>query len=576
MKQLFTFLLAITLSATSLYAQTIVGTDPENKNVVLEEFTGIHCVYCPDGHAIAQGIQNAHPDDVILINIHTGSYAQPSGSEPDFRTQWGGQIAAQSGLLGYPAGTINRHLFPGWQQGNGTAMSRGDWGAASNQILAEASYLNVGVNATIVTSTRQLIVEVEVYYTDDSPESTNYLNVAILQNEILGPQTGGNAGNYYHHMHMLRQLLTGQWGVEISETSTGSLFSKTIAYDIPENYNDVDVVLENLDIVAFVTESHQEVVSGKSAGAITMIESNDYDAAIQIASIPQTACSDEITPTVDLKNYGVETLTSLEFIYSINGSNDITYSWTGSLAQNESETVTLPTVAYIPTDDNTANIRCELPNGHADKLPQNDNYYQEFAGSLNYPADCKFLLLVTENPGDITWSIVSMDGTVIEEGGPYANTGFKIAPFSFPETGCYELVLNDASGTGLSGNLYVISDDNDDILWTGDEFTYTTKAELAYDITIDVDEVLSSKDVTVYPNPITNTANVDFSLYKNNEVNIGIFDILGKNVMNLYNGEMMAGQNSVSMDVADLTEGIYFVKLQLNNEVITKKIMITK
>jgi hypothetical protein len=233
MKKIFTLLLAITFSVTALVAQVIVGTDPENKNVVLEEFTGLNCPNCPDGHYRAQLIQDAHPDDVVLINIHTGNYAQPSGSEPDFRTPWGTQIAGQSGLTGYPAGTVNRHLFPGWSQGSGTAMSRASWSSGATQTLGEASYLNVGLNATIVTSTRQLVVEVEVYYTDDSPEPTNYLNVAILQNNILGPQTSGGAGNNYNHMHMLRELLTGQWGVEISQTTTGSLFTKTIAYDLP-------------------------------------------------------------------------------------------------------------------------------------------------------------------------------------------------------------------------------------------------------------------------------------------------------------------------------------------------------
>ncbi len=389
MKKLFTFLL-ITLFSASLFAQVIVGTDPENKNVVLEEFTGIHCVYCPDGHAIAQAIQNSHPDDVVIMNIHTGSYAVPSGSEPDFRTPFGDAIAGQSGLRGYPAGTVNRHLFPGWSQGSGTAMSRGSWSAAANQTMALPSYLNVGLVATIVNSTRQLIVEVEVYYTDDSPESTNLLNVAIMQNNILGPQTGGGAGNNYIHMHMLRYFLTGQWGVEITETTAGSLYSGTFAYELPMDYNDVDVVLENLEIVAYVTETHQEVVSGNNAGEITYMESNDYDAALVSVTIPQTACSDELTPVVDLKNYGVIDLTSLEFVYSVNGGDEATYSWTGNLAQNETATVTLPTLFYTPTNNNVVNLRSELPNGVPDQLPQNDSYIQSYEGSINYPENCNF------------------------------------------------------------------------------------------------------------------------------------------------------------------------------------------
>jgi len=397
MKNVFTFLFVMTFAITSVFAQVIVGTEPEDKNVVLEEFTGIYCVYCPDGHAIAQSILNAHPDDVVLINIHTGGYAVPNAGAPDFRTPWGSAIAGQSGLVGYPAGTVNRHMFSGWSQGSGTAMSRSKWLAGSNQILAEASYLNVGLNATIVTSTRQLVIEIEVYYTDDSPVPTNFLNVAILQNNIRGPQTGGGAGNNYNHMHMLREMLTGQWGVEITETTTGSLFTKTIAYEIPEDYTGVDVVLEDLDIVAFVTETHQEIESGNSAGEITFMTSNNYDAAIVSASIPQTACADELTPTVEVKNYGLVNLTSLEFFYSINDGEELTYSWTGDLAQNESTTVTLPTVEYTPLDNNVSNIRCELPNGEADQLPQNDYDNQTFVGSQTYPGICSFFILLNDS-----------------------------------------------------------------------------------------------------------------------------------------------------------------------------------
>ncbi len=116
-------------------AQTFVSTTPENKNVILEEFTGISCGYCPDGHAIGQALHDANPNDVFLINIHTGSYATPQGPGTDFNTSFGSAIASQSGLSGYPAGTVNRHQFS-MTQGGGTAMSRGDWGSAASLILA--------------------------------------------------------------------------------------------------------------------------------------------------------------------------------------------------------------------------------------------------------------------------------------------------------------------------------------------------------------------------------------------------------------------------------------------------------
>jgi hypothetical protein len=469
---------------------------------------------------------------------------------------------------------VNRHLFPGWSQGSGTAMSRSNWAGASNQFLAEPSYLNVGSRATIITSTRQLLVEVEVYYTDDSPQSTNYLNIAILQNNILGPQTGGDAGNNYNHMHMLRELLTGQWGVEITETTTGSLYSKTIVYEIPNNYNDVDVILEDIDIVAFVTESHQEVVSGISAGDIIMITANDYDAGILTTLIPQTVCTDEITPIIEMKNYGLVNLTSLDIYYSINNSEEIYYPWTGNLVQNESAEITLPTVNYTPTDNNIINVRCELPNGETDELPQNDNYIKNFEGSQTFPENCYFILLVSGNTEEITWSITDDAGFVIEEGGPYTSTGLKVHPFSFPSEGCFNLNLNDATGSGLMGKPYSLVNEAEEIIWEGGDFTYTTNVELAHDIIIDINETLSSDHISIYPNPITNIANIEFNLFKRNEVNIAVYDILGKQIKNLYQGEMMSGANNIQVDVSTLNEGVYFVKLQMNNQVITKKIMI--
>ena len=132
--------LSLLFLSVIMFSQTIVSTEIENKNVILEEFTGIHCGYCPDGHAIAQGILDNHRNDAFVINIHTGGYATPSGAEPDFRTEFGSSIAGQSGLTGYPSGTVNRHVF----SGSSTAMGRSSWVNASNQILAQQSYVNVG------------------------------------------------------------------------------------------------------------------------------------------------------------------------------------------------------------------------------------------------------------------------------------------------------------------------------------------------------------------------------------------------------------------------------------------------
>ena len=69
------FLLFTLISCLTGFSQTIVSTDSQNKKVILEEYTGIYCGYCPDGHSRAQALKNQYPNDVFLINIHVGGYA---------------------------------------------------------------------------------------------------------------------------------------------------------------------------------------------------------------------------------------------------------------------------------------------------------------------------------------------------------------------------------------------------------------------------------------------------------------------------------------------------------------------
>ena len=174
-------ILAILVFFTNiLVAQNFVSTTPENKNVVLEEFTGIHCGYCPDGHRLGQLFHDQNPGNVVLINIHSGGYAVPNANEPDFRTSFGDAIEGIANVSGYPAGTINRHLFSGMQQGSGTAMSRGDWATAAGQVMPQSSPVNVWSEAIVDMGTNTLTVNVELYYTGTQTINSNMLNVAVL------------------------------------------------------------------------------------------------------------------------------------------------------------------------------------------------------------------------------------------------------------------------------------------------------------------------------------------------------------------------------------------------------------
>lgn len=349
----------LSLSAFAAYsissmAQLPVSTSVENKNAVLEEFTGIYCQYCPDGHARAQAFHDANPDDVVLINIHEGIYANPQAGDPDFRTQWGAAIDGQAGVTGYPAGTINRRVFAGMQMGSGTAMGRGDWATAGGMVISESSYANIAVEGDIDYAANTLTVTVETYFTGTAPASTVKLNVAVMQSGIKGPQTGSAAnpaqvlpdGNYIHN-HMLRDLLTGQWGVDIP-TTTGVVNSYTYVWNIPNDINGIPVSIGDLEIAAFIAESQQTIVTGAS-GPISFtlpagVSTADVE-AVNSMTAPNTYCESSITPEFTVKNNESFALDSVEAILDFNGSQ--ISQWVINVPANGTKVVTFPAQTTI-------------------------------------------------------------------------------------------------------------------------------------------------------------------------------------------------------------------------------------
>ncbi len=404
MRNLFTLFVSL-FCVQFLFAQNFVSITPENKNVILEEFTGIHCGYCPDGHVLAQNFYNANPGDVVLVNIHSGSYANPSPGEPDFRTPFGPAIDAQAGVAGYPAGTINRHLFPGMQQGTGTAMSRGDWATAGGQVLAQSSCVNVAAEAFLNISTRVLTVDVEAYYTDNSTSTTNKVNVVLLQNNVEGPQANGAVYNpgamlpngNYNHQHMFRHMLTGQWGDDIITTTTGSFFQNTYTYTIPSDLNGVAYDLFNLEVAVFVSEGNQEILSG-NMGNMTHIVPPGIN-LIDLSSttnmtMPTSLCDNNITPEITVTNNSAIAVDTFEVSYTLNTGTPVTQTVYTSLAPGTNTTITFPAIT-VPSGQNTISYSSGTLAGTSfvDNMPNNN---LTSSGSFNTVNPVPFATFHTE------------------------------------------------------------------------------------------------------------------------------------------------------------------------------------
>src|SRR5688572_21847715 len=69
-------------TADTTYVVTQIET-PQDKNVVLEEFTGARCVNCPQGHVLLDNLENQHGERFIAISNHSEFLAEPYEGDHD-------------------------------------------------------------------------------------------------------------------------------------------------------------------------------------------------------------------------------------------------------------------------------------------------------------------------------------------------------------------------------------------------------------------------------------------------------------------------------------------------------------
>jgi hypothetical protein len=79
-----------------------------------------------------------------------------------------------------------------------------------------------------------------------------------------------------------------------------------------------------------------------------------------------------------------------------------------------------------------------------------------------------------------------------------------------------------------------------------------------------------------YPNPFNPSTAIQFSLEKPGKTVLEIYNTLGQKVATLVNGELSAGAHRYQWNASGLASGVYFYRLQSNEFVATKKMILVK
>lgn len=205
------------------------------------------------------------------------------------------------------------------------------------------------------------------------------------------------------------------------------------------------------------------------------------------------------------------------------------------------------------------------------------------------------------NPGGPIVNVVSNNGTDIflaDAGGVFFSSN------SGTDWGTKNTGLNDLSSSGLiidpKGYLFVSS-------YTGGVYVSTTKGDLwtesnagllnthvqslfmdkennLYAGTVDkiyrtaatlaVNNNSFASGSTISQNPVTSNASIRYSTTNTGHVNLAIYDIMGKQIMNLVNKVEGAGSHEASFTASQLQTGTYYYLLQADGRSETKRIIV--
>ncbi len=156
------------------------------------------------------------------------------------------------------------------------------------------------------------------------------------------------ANGNYNHMHMFRHFLTGQWGEEITTTSVGTLVAKQYVYTLPADINGVALEMGDLELMAYVAEGHQEIITGEE-GPINFITPPGVSVAdLEVSSNTTTPgwCDYNITPSIKVENVGTVAIDTFQVKYNLNGGADVVQNIYATLAVGASTTIDFTGITF--------------------------------------------------------------------------------------------------------------------------------------------------------------------------------------------------------------------------------------
>lgn len=230
---------------------------PNDRYVLMEEFTGVGCVQCPAGSIAIEELLALHGDNLIAVSIHAaGNFSVPfPQNQYDFRTTEGSALFNYLGPSGFPTASVNRKKFEGQPSLN---LRKKEWAGYILEELSLVPIVALDLNADYDETNRQVQVSVAIspYKLIDNPDvrlSVLFTEDNIVDHQIT-PESSPDTEADYVHRHVLRGMATPYDGIQLTENlNVGTTVTKSFNYTIPAEWVD-----KNVKIIAFLSLAGEE------------------------------------------------------------------------------------------------------------------------------------------------------------------------------------------------------------------------------------------------------------------------------------------------------------------------------
>ncbi len=326
-----------------------------------------------------------------------------------------------------------------------------------------------------------------------------------------------------------------EWTFEGGNPSTSNLQNPSVVYANPGSFSVKLKVWNTTGVDSITREDYIRVFETVSTKALP------YSLDMENS----TVFNDEVYNRVEnKKNWVINNSTGY------NSSNSMAMEFYGINNSLQQNSILLPTLSL----KGTTGAKISFDYAYAQRSSLSADRLQV---GLSRNCGTTYSVLFNKEGADLASTSTSSSAFVPTNDNQWKHVDLSLTNFATSDNTLFRFL---AENDGPGNNMYV-----DNI-----QISVTTGVEQL---------ILNNLNLKVAPNPVNTTSKLIFDLFADAELKVEMYDVLGRKVASVFNGNLNAGKQELEINdthTAPLANGVYIVQFNVNGSTKSEKILIRK